>query len=867
MNYFLRLLSVLLLCTVVVKPVFFTSDTPAWAFEPTPGVDLASPAYASGSPSAGSPIKIVVEKAGMYAVSYADITKAGWDPSGIDPTSLKLESGGLDIAMLFVGEGDREFNSGDYFLFYGEPAQSSLTHHSEDDKKFKYENIYWLTAGADNPKRMYEADKRPNSSYATLEEYTETLHLESEEIMINENIDHYVWKQMPDSSGTEDANSPDAFSFSLTDIDTAQKAVLRIRFKGGNDDPTVAPDHHGKITLNNTWTADCYFDGVAFYVYETEIPANILKEGSNEITVANILDTGAENLFYLDYIEIEYRRYFSTTDNHLLFSCNNTSAYNVTIDGFDNESIALFDITYPDHVITMQSIEVRENGSGGYAAVFGQEQTYMKRYLALTPSAWLKPGAMYVDETSDLKNTSLQADYIMIAHEDFYTETLRLAEHRRSDGYTVTVVKVQDVYDEFNYGILHPQAIKDFLGYAYESWARPAPTYVLLVGDGCSDATDTLKKGSKNFIPCKMRGYDYPRPTDTWYAAVKDDSELPMMYIGRLPVKSAEQLSLLIDKIIDYETAPIAEWMRNIQFVGGLYSDTFHLVNGEMADLAPFNYYTDFLSEDDFPGLKDENSRKIIAKFNAGRAMTFYTGHSNITDWTQLINTSHFGSLDNYDKPTFLVSFSCWNGGFSSPLAESFTEEFVRTSNGGGLACFSPAAGGNVVEHRSVGMKILNMLFNENRNVLGAVCTDASIATYQEGLLEDYSFESLTFLGDPATKINLCDFYLESPADETSFATDVTYSWVADGYTWFAVQFSPQEDFSGDSMLTFYTYGASYEPGPVARALITAMAQQEQMLYWRVGGLKSFDELQNLQDYIYTIQNPRFTAPWSLSVE
>ena len=50
-----------------------------------------------------------------------------------------------------------------------------------------------------------------------------------------------------------------------------------------------------------------------------------------------------------------------------------------------------------------------------------------------------------------------------------------LAALRQSQGLRVKVVDVQDIYDEFSYGMVTPQAIKDFLTYAYENWAAPAP--------------------------------------------------------------------------------------------------------------------------------------------------------------------------------------------------------------------------------------------------------------------------------------------------------------------------------------------------------------------------------------------------------
>ena len=57
------------------------------------------------------------------------------------------------------------------------------------------------------------------------------------------------------------------------------------------------------------------------------------------------------------------------------------------------------------------------------------------------------------------------------------------------------VVDVEDIYDEFSYGVLSPQGIKDFLTYTYQNWVSPVPQYVLLVGDSTYDPKDNFGTG------------------------------------------------------------------------------------------------------------------------------------------------------------------------------------------------------------------------------------------------------------------------------------------------------------------------------------------------------------------------------------
>ena len=87
--------------------------------------------------------------------------------------------------------------------------------------------------------------------------------------------------------------------------------------------------------------------------------------------------------------------------------------------------------------------------------------------------------AVVEDSGSDLAETANGADYILITHKDIgwdgsgsaYPWLDDLAALRQAQGLRVKLVNVQDIYDEFSYGLVTPQAIKDFLTYAYENWA------------------------------------------------------------------------------------------------------------------------------------------------------------------------------------------------------------------------------------------------------------------------------------------------------------------------------------------------------------------------------------------------------------
>ena len=132
---------------------------------------------------------------------------------------------------------------------------------------------------------------------------------------------------------------------------------------------------------------------------------------------------------------------------------------------------------------------IDNSGSETYRLPFRSTQIRPKdvddtaiQYIALARNRFQKP-KISVDTPSDLRSTHNAADYILITHKSFIEDVQPLADFRNQQGMRTKVVDVQNIYDEFNHGILNPNAIREFLSYAYNNWQPPAPTYVFLVGD------------------------------------------------------------------------------------------------------------------------------------------------------------------------------------------------------------------------------------------------------------------------------------------------------------------------------------------------------------------------------------------------
>src|SRR5262249_14974461 len=113
-----------------------------------------------------------------------------------------------------------------------------------------------------------------------------------------------------------------------------------------------------------------------------------------------------------------------------------------------------------------------------------------RRYLA---TSVVKHPQVRMIQGSALRNVANQADYLLLAPKAFLSAAQPLLDLRRSEGLRTMGVSLEDVYEQFGHGEVSPEAIKEFLEYAYHSWAGPSVRYVMLLGDASYDPKDNLK--------------------------------------------------------------------------------------------------------------------------------------------------------------------------------------------------------------------------------------------------------------------------------------------------------------------------------------------------------------------------------------
>jgi hypothetical protein len=407
--------------------------------------------------------------------------------------------------------------------------------------------------------------------------------------------------------------------------------------------------------------------------------------------------------------------------------------------------------------------------------------------FAVRDDEFRPPAAIAVDRPSTLNVSDRQADYLMIAHHTLMDGAARLAEHHRSRGLTVALIDVQDIYDEFNHGIVDPRAIRDFVGHAYRQWSTPAPRFVLLIGDASWDAApgehddssyadwsyqprEATREGflknastpyeegpvNRGLIPTgSYQTAEGHAASDNYFVALDDDDYKPHLALGRLPIVDPADLDAIVDKTIRYiEESGVGPWRRQILWI----SNEDLPIQRRTARLADEQLAQGFIGERVYPDATEEdNSRhqeRLLRAFGDGQLVVYFHGHggryiwrTGATDYKKnrdLFNLDHLDQLQPSSRLPVVLSMTCFSAPFDHPKADSIGEKFLRLPDRGAIAVF--AASWRNSPANDVSRTLLEELTKPQ--TIGEAVLHAKQNTQRRDMIETYNL-----LGDPAVPV------------------------------------------------------------------------------------------------------------------
>ncbi len=610
--------------------------------------------------------EIRLSTAGLYRVGWEDLAAAGIALQRLDPASLALTRQGVPQRIRVVPGPSRGLGPGGFLEFYGLPVDGSL---------YTRTSVYRLWIDPSRARRVGE-DPRPVPGGEAATTYLETVEIDRNMAYSLSAPGADPWYEVRLLSYGE----PVSRTFEVeVDHLVGGAAGLRARFWGTTNLPT-APDHHAVLSLNGSEIWRDSFDGFEEVQVEVDLPPGLLVEGTNLLEVSLPGDTGAPfELVNVDRYSVRYRRGLVAAGGALEFA-GRAAAFEVR--ALPSASVLVYSLArqWPGQLARLLEAETTA-AADGWVARFRGDPINDSGYLVWDASQPLQPDE--IRAASPVRLDREPADFIIIAHGDFVDGLAPLAARRRAAGISTKIIDVADLYAAFSHGVVDPEAVRRYVGWAAR---RLGARYVLLVGADTYDYFDYLGLGSISFVPTPYaRTADNVgfAPADPLLADI-DGDRLPDLPIGRLPVRTPEELAITSDKILAYE--------------GGRVAGTAVFVADGTEVEGPFGRMSDGLIEQLADGWSfekvhldelelDAAREALLGRLEEGVGLVSFVGHSGPTRWTfdGLFTATDAVALTN-SEPTVVIQGGCWNTYHVTPRFNTMAHELLMSGSHGAAA-------------------------------------------------------------------------------------------------------------------------------------------------------------------------------------
>jgi len=744
--------------------------------------------------SSGAIHKVSFTESGVYKLDYNYLKDLGIDIDNINPKNLAVyTSHGKALAeniieerfddliespILIKGEEDNVFNSGDYILFYAKGDESwNTSNNTYNHEKNIYSDINYAfikvkesqgkrlgtssslsttayTSSIYNSLQRYEEDKVNllaaftatqgtgqlwfGDRYNTVKEYDYTDKFNLTGYVLGEEIEIKLG-----FAGRNDENTSRVF----LDLDgnTLDKSLARI-----NDSGSISTNRYANYALMNTTTTINNPNGKIVVRYPFQ--GNDVSEG------------------WLDYLQFIIPKTLNFSGDPILISNQESVNYNNT---------ALILTGSPDHIWDVTSLDDIKNAFLDNGQIKYNSQDELRLFYAFNEANAMTPTKVGVVENQNLHSID-DVELIVIYHPTFENDIERYVEHRSSFGnLNVKAININHVYNEFSGGKVDPSAIRDLAKMVYDRTDNFK--YLLLVGDGSFDYKQlTPDIPNHNFIPAyetkesldPIDGF----PTDDFYALLDINEGTNLkgqldIAVGRFPVKTAEEFTGLVDKLIHYDTHPDTQgdWKLKLGFAaddedsGRHLTDTEDIANQTKLRYPDFNqqkiYFDAFLQESTPGGARFPDATKELnnAVFK-GLLVLNYLGHGGPKGWAQerVLQVSDIQSWNNYDNIPLLITATCTFAGYDEPSVESAGEVSLLNERGGAIGLFSTTRAVFASDNKRLVSSVYDTMFTTQGGqlqTLGEILMRGKNKNVQD--TQKINARKFSLLGDPSMRLSV----------------------------------------------------------------------------------------------------------------
>lgn len=690
---------------------------------------LAKKPFASNSVLAnGEWYKIAVTQTGFHKIDALFLAAAGINVAAVDPRTIKIYGNGPGLIaqrnsdpriddlkenpVIVSGESDGVFNDNDYLLFYGKSQfdvwQQNGNTVTREKNIYSDTTYYFLTFNQGAGKRITKQSSSPTPNS------TETQHIfcfahEADLVNIGRTGKQFLgeaFDKTPEKSFTVNI---DGF-IPAEPVQIASAVAARSYISAPAFDLRI----NGNVVINHTMSTvgtgyeSPYFDN-------SGIRTASFTPTSSQVTLTyryNMPPGGSTG--WLDFFELNTRANISWYGNQVLYRVLPTATPGNTAYTISNTSgnPRIFNVTDPTDVQ-----ELLVNNAGNQSTVVSNATTLCELAGFNDASAFYTPASAWRIKNQNLHGLA-QADVLYITPSVFYNEALRLAAFHKDRGYTVHVVNLADIYNEFSGGAQDISAIRDFIRMFYKRSVSQSDRikYVTLFGRSSYDYKYRVP-GNSNFVPT-FQSNESSSPissycSDDFYGLLDDGEgkwdltgdtkELLDVGIGRLPISNDKEAANAVNKIINYHRPDrMGSWRNKVVFVSDDEDSNIHQDDAnEMADRLLNNsknyniqkIWIDAYREQVIAGGQryPEAQKAISDAVQKGCFIVNYTGHGGELGWAaeRILTIEDITSWTNINHLPLFVTATCEFSRFDDPARISAGELTFLSTTGGTIGLFT----------------------------------------------------------------------------------------------------------------------------------------------------------------------------------
>ncbi|MBK7095783.1 MAG: hypothetical protein IPH57_12295 [Saprospiraceae bacterium] len=716
--------------------------------------------------------KIPISEDGIYRISIQQLLSAGIKADEIKGSNYQLFLLGKEIPI-FTST-DNIFAAGDYIEFYGEKNRSQLDSFLFRTKTdilnpeysiFTDTASYFLTwENNTNGLRYGTLQNNLTGSLPSPKPYY--FHVEKQVFNSDFNkplrdITNHVYRSNFDTGegfGSK-LQIENAFTINTSNyVESGEKPELNVRFASNSG------NHSIEFLVNNDIKKVHTQSGFICTNISIPLKSSDIKN-SMPVMVKGTNNTDIYDRNTVSVLSLKYSREFKF-QNKSFFRFNIESSdfsdY-IEVEEFDiqGNNFILYDLTNKKRLTP-----VIDNNSKKVKFKL-DPSSYSREFLLVN----LDKSAKTIGGINKMNfidyNNSLEKNYLIITDKsrfkdenqvNWVDEYVKYRESAAGGNLKALVVNVQDIYDQFGYGISrHSQALNNFAIYYKDKFLNPE--YIFIIGKGLEydevRIPQDLETNKSYFV---VPTYGYPG-SDNLLAARYSENHQDIA-IGRIAAKNYEQIKMYLNKVKKFD-----EYKNNSQSVEDRFwmKKIVHLVGGDATVIdgirSSLKFMANIISNSKFganvitfertSGTAQESvTQRIVNEIEAGASVVTFYGHSGVAgDDFKITNL-------NNDKFPMFFSLGCYSGNIHTTVNDGQSEDFVLNeknmiayagTSGTGFTSALTNSGkslyqniGNNMYGQSMG-KIMKKAIEENDNNN----SDATVTLNQQ----------FTYHGDPAVTL------------------------------------------------------------------------------------------------------------------